>query len=62
MTVSEELVVAADKGLKLLGKPPASTPIYLEILPVILISLVLFGVLWFTMRLAEPVAAVATRR
>lgn len=47
--VSEELVVAADKGLKLLGKPPASTPIYLEILPVILISLVLFGVLWFTM-------------
>ncbi len=31
------------------GEPPATTPFYVEILPVIMISLLLFGVLWFVM-------------
>lgn len=46
-----ELIIAATgrHGLVIVGEPPASTPFYVEILPVVLISLLLFGVLWFMM-------------
>lgn len=36
-------------GLSVAGEPPATTPFYVEILPVVLISLLLFGVLWVFM-------------
>lgn len=46
-----ELIIAATgrHGLVIVGEPPASTPFYVEIFPVVLISLLLFGVLWFMM-------------
>lgn len=31
------------------GKPPAQTPFYLEIMPVVIISLLMFGLMWFMM-------------
>ncbi len=43
------LLQSTGSKLKIIGEPPASTPFYMEILPVVLISLLLFGLLWFVM-------------
>ncbi len=35
--------------IQVVGEPPATTPFFMEILPVIMVSLLLFGLLWFVM-------------
>lgn len=40
---------SAASELEVIGEAPASTPFYMEILPVVLISLLMFGLLWFVM-------------